>query len=487
MKEIFKYLICGVIVLASSCSGLLDEHPKKVDSSTFMSNAEEVQSVVNSVYYELGRTAGFGRYLSVFSESLSDYCYGRGSYATSYSSGLTSAGISLTKDTWAVLYRSIRFCNEILNRIPDSDLTDAERANLTGEVRFLRAFSYSFLVKYYGALPFFNEKNMDNFNKPRTPEKEIWEFISDESDYCAEHLPAEVAEQGHPSKFAAMMLKTEASLYLEDWSIAAETAKKIIDSKEYALVEVSESDDFDRLYGSSANGSSEEIFYIKYNTDHGASFPWMFLCKPNPVFNTGALGIYTDYVNNKVIAGWDKNDCRYQYSLYQQKENGALNSMTPTGMICLKYRDYGTNGSTMANDYPVYRYADVLLYYAEALCRRDGTPGQEAMEKVNMIHRRAYGLDPDSIQANDYDVEDYSTQDLFIELVLKERGYEDIFEGKRYCDLKRCGLLAEYAVRAGRIASVDQVGDAAYWWPIPTDEFNYNEALDPSIDQNPGY
>ena len=61
------------------------------------------------------------------------------------------------------------------------------------------------------------------------------------------------------------------------------------------------------------------------------------------------------------------------------------------------------------------------------------------------------------------------------------------FEGKRYNDLKRCGKLAEAALAAGRISALSEVGDAAYWWPIPTDEFNYNMALDQTKDQNPGY
>ena len=69
----------------------------------------------------------------------------------------------------------------------------------------------------------------------------------------------------------------------------------------------------------------------------------------------------------------------------------------------------------------------------------------------------------------------------------QERGYETIFEGKRYNDLKRCGKLAEAALAAGRISALSEVGDAAYWWPIPTDEFNYNMALDQTKDQNPGY
>jgi hypothetical protein len=79
-----------------------------------MSNAEEVESVINSMYYQLRRDAGFGRYFIVLEEGLSDYCYGRGNYATSYATGLTSGGIGFTKDSWAVLYRVIRFANNIL-------------------------------------------------------------------------------------------------------------------------------------------------------------------------------------------------------------------------------------------------------------------------------------------------------------------------------------------------------------------------------------
>lgn len=491
MKRILSFILAlfGASALVTSCEewSFLEEHPKKVDATTFMSNAEEVQSVINSIYYQLRRNPGFGRYLSVLSESLADYCYGRGNYATSYASGLTSGGIGLSKDTWAVLYRAIRFSNQILSQIDGASLSQLQYEQLTGETRYLRAFSYSYLVKYFGAVPFFDETNMSDFNKPRTPEREIWEFIAREAAEAADLLPETVVMAGHPTRYAALMLRTEACLYLEDWGEAASAAEEIVNSGRYALVEVSAADDFDDLYGHRANATQEEIFYFKYNRDEGATFPWMFLCKPNPLFDTGALGIYTDYVNNRFIADWDPADLRYQYSLYKQTENGTLNSLTKTGMICLKYRDPETDGSTMANDFPVYRYADALLYYAEAICRRDGKPDGTALEMINRIHRRAYGLNPMQPHASDYKLADYSTQESFMELLLKERGYETVFEGKRYCDLKRCGKLAEYAVKAGRITSTSEVGDAAYWWPIPTDEFNYNTALDPAKDQNPGY
>src|SRR5690606_10978724 len=114
----------------------------------------------------------------------------------------------------------------------------------------------------------------------------------------------------------------------------------------------------------------------------------------------------------------------------------------------------------MAVDFPVYRYADALLYYAEAILRNQGQPNATAMEMINIVHRRAYGLDPTIAHGSDYKLADYNTLDTFMGLLLQERGYETIFEGKRYNDLKRCGKLAEYAVKAGKIASTAEVGEA---------------------------
>lgn len=489
MKRIIFILLAlaGIATALPSCEkwGFLEEHPKKVDATTFMSNTEEVQSVINSIYSQLRRDVGFGRYLSVLTESLADYGYGRGNYATSYATGLTAGGIKFSNDSWAVLYRAIRFANDILAQIGDASLTKLQYEHLTGETRYLRAFSYSYLARLYGACPFFDEHNKDNFNKPRTPERDIWEFVASEAAAAADLLPESAAQAGRPSRYAALMLLAEASLYLERWSDAAAAAEEVVNSGRYALVEVSKADDFEELYGTNANATREEIFYFKYNRDEGNQFMAMYLCRPNPVRDGGNVGIYTDYVKNQFVVDWDKADLRYQYSLWIQTGNGTLNSLTKTGMICLKFRDYESSGA--ANDFPVYRYADALLYAAEAICRRDGKPNAAAMEMVNQVHRRAYGLKPTRQQGSDYVLADYATKETFLELVLKERGYETCFEGKRYCDLKRCGKLAEYAVKAGRISSESEVGPAAYWWPVPTDEFNYNTALDPTVDQNPGY
>lgn len=480
-------MLLGLGTACEDMSGL-EEHPKKIDATTFLSNAKEVESEINACYYQFRRSVAFGRYLVILNEALADYAIGRGNYDTSFTYGLSSGGQGNSKDTWAVLYRVIRFANNIIDGIPGADLSATEYANLTGEVRYLRAFAYATLVKQYGAVPFFDETNMNDFNKPRTSTDEIWKFVIDEADYAIENLPETATEAGRPTRYAALMLKTEACLYTGRYAEAASASAQIISSGKYALYEVSVADDFQGIFGNSANATTEEVWYMKYNRDSGSYMCYLYLCKPNPYNNMGALGIYTDYKNNKFIANWDNKDLRYQFTLYKQSSNGTLNSLTKTGMICVKFRDSEwTSGQTTANDNPIYRYADVLLYNAEAACRAAGAPTQEMMEKVNMVRRRAYGLKPTQTSSIDYKLADYSTQEAFIDLILKERGYETAFEGKRYNDLKRCGKLAEAALAAGRISSLSDVGDAAYLWPIPTDEFNYNTALDPTKDQNPGY
>ena len=106
MKKLLIYIAAFAMILAmnTSCEdmGSLEEHPKKVDATTFMANAKEVESVINSIYFQLRRDPGFSRYLIVLEEGLADYCIGRGNYATAYDTGLTSGGVGFSKDSPAV-------------------------------------------------------------------------------------------------------------------------------------------------------------------------------------------------------------------------------------------------------------------------------------------------------------------------------------------------------------------------------------------------
>jgi starch-binding outer membrane protein, SusD/RagB family len=99
-----------------------------------------------------------------------------------------------------------------------------------------------------------------------------------------------------------------------------------------------------------------------------------------------------------------------------------------------------------------------------------------------MVHRRGYGENPYGNSNVDYDINNYNMES-FCDLIFQEKMYETIWEGKRWLDLKRIGKVKEAIMEAYGI----NVADKHMWWPIPENEFEYNDAIDPEKDQNFGY
>lgn len=158
--------------------------------------------------------------------------------------------------------------------------------------------------------------------------------------------------------------------------------------------------------------------------------------------------------------------------------------MGPNTLVSSKYIEKNAVEANRGagNDIPIYRYADALLIYAEASCMASNGPTAEGLEALNKLHRRAYGHDPNVPSLVDFKISDYNTAS-FQNLVLKERAYEFIYEGKRWYDLKRTGKAAAVINAAKGII----IAEKAYFWPIPVSELSFNKALNPATDQNPGY
>jgi starch-binding outer membrane protein, SusD/RagB family len=225
--------------------------------------------------------------------------------------------------------------------------------------------------------------------------------------------------------------------------------------------------------------TSEEVFYLKYNRQQGFQLVSYAHRAIGPYKYYGGGGVYaqyTDSTSNSFIKTWDKNDLRKEHIMYNVDVG-----LGPNTVLFRKFRDpLGTNGG--GNDYPWYRYADVLLFHAEAAARAAGVPTAAAMESLNKVHRRAYGYDQNLPSPVDFVIADYDLTS-FIDLVVRERGYETMYEGKRWLDLKRLGIAKQ---RIKEVKNID-VAEKHLLWPIPNSELLYNKALDPVADQNPGY
>ena len=194
------------------------------------------------------------------------------------------------------------------------------------------------------------------------------------------------------------------------------------------------------------------------------------------LFNFGGAYAHYSDATNKFQMNWDDSDLRT--GLWDQIDIG----LGSTTLVSMKYIDQSAVDNRGAgNDRPVYRYAEILLIYAEASCKDGGGPTADGMEALNKVHRRAYGQVVDSPSSFDFNIEDYDL-DSFVDLVLQERAYEFIFEGKRWYDLKRTGKAAEIILDVKGIT----IADKHYLWPIPVSELDFNNAMGQE-DQNPGY
>lgn len=450
-----------------------------IAEETFYNTFQEVETAVNAIYTPLRQDPQNGG-LGVNSV-LGEFTYGRGSWAALNDyQGLNDTWITRISGWWQTMYLSIRNANLVIKNVPAANsLSSADINKFVAEAKFLRAFAYFHLVKNWGGVPLRTETNIMEINVKKSTAAEIYALITSDLIDAESNLPDVPRLIGTPSKWAAKTLLADVYLFQEMYDKASLKAEEVIASNKYALVPVSTTDDFQKIFGPKVVTSSEEIFYLRYSHDTNQGNTWPGLMNHPGTGLYGKSGVYGVYglSTNLAYKNWDNNDLR-KGQWYPFNIGVGANSLLSKKLI--DPETPALNGG--ANSITWYRYADVLMIYAEAAGRLNNGPTPEAMEALNKVHRRAYGYVPATASPVDYNLTDYNLA-TFLNLVLQERGYEFDLEGKRWSDLKRMGK-AEEIILAIKGKTVTQKN---YLWPIPVNEFNFNEALDPIKDQNPGY
>lgn len=472
------YLICCFFagIILTSCEYLLEEKPKSMVVETFFNTPEEVETALNAAYSPLRAADGMAVYEATLDCS-ADYSYGRGSWAQiSEYTKLNDANINRVSGLWGRFYLSVRNANLVIKNTPSG----SQYERYIAEAKFLRAFNYFQLVRNWGGVPLRTEENIFDVDLKRSTEEEVYNFILSDLTAAENKLLDSYSQVGRPTTWAAKTLLADVYLQLGRYAEAKDKAGEVIQSGKFSLVPVSSVNDFqEKVFGPTLISTTEEIFYLKYarQSNQQNYILWIINHEQTGAYNFGgAYAVFGDAVN-PVYQGWDDNDLRK--GLWQNVEFGVR----PTTLVSTKFADteaIDQNGG--GNDDPVYGYPDLLLIYAEAANFAANGPTAEAMEAVNQLRRRAYGKDPRSPSEMDFKIADYNVNS-FLDLIMRERSYEFPMEGKRWLELKRTGKAKEIVKSVKGI----EVEEAHFLWPIPVSEMNYNQALDPKNDQNPGY
>lgn len=418
-------------------------------------------------------------------------------------------------------YERIRSCNLFITKVSESGFSAEYKKERLAEARFLRAWFYHYLWMAYGGVPIITEVLDNNVSTdifyPRETAQKTFEFIDGELDEIKDDLPPRRSgsDLGRASKGAILTLKGWVELFhaselrnpgkdKKRWEAAASTLKDVIDLQVYHLQPT-----ILDLWTEATNNNDEVIFDFQMSKQNGGRREGLF----GPVFVKGVQSswgnmqptqeLVDDYcmANGLPItdpsSGYNKNNpyknrekrfyqsILYDGSMWQGEEiitrvgvgspneidTSSDSDVTNTGYYTRKTIDESVNGADnlqmsngMAN-YIFFRYADVLLMYAEASLEAGDKP--TAIEYLDMVRTRGGNM-----PSVDDTYPQGITENQLREVIRRDRRIELAFEDKRWWDILRWKICdGENGVMNQPIGGMkieDTNGDGVW-------EYNYHE------------
>lgn len=489
MKNKIKYL-SFILLLAGfvGCSNLLEEVPVSQASpeNSFQNEANAISAIVG-VYSSLQLDGVYSKSQLLFTTDETNAAPkallgGINTYS------FTADNIDVILPIWKDHYVGINRANQAISRIPGIDMDVTERNSLVAEAKFIKSLLYFNLIRYFGDVPYKETEtsSLNNLNIARTPVATIYENIIKDLEYGLVNLKVKAPGlAGHATQEAAKTLL--ASIYLTrgsmakrdntgdkglaDFALAAKFAKEVIDSNKYLLCPY-----FPDAFSVQNKNNDEIIFDVQYKgpglgVGNSIGLNMGIPSTASGIDNLSAGGstsliranTYHQFLYDRadsVRLQWTDARIQIQAATGKFLRTSAINSLVYAG----KFRRYPVRDANYAlkiTDYdvnwPVFRFAEVLLIYAEAVNETSG-PTQEAVDALNKLRSRARNVNAGGVHKDalprvltlqrstgfvDLTLSNtlVSSQAAFREYIIQERSRELMAEGKRWFDLVRWGKL----------------------------------------------
>ena len=504
-----KILISGVFLAAScvgivSCSKYLNKDIRGVySSSDFYTSSNAAAEAINVAYAELSFTSATSNPLWIFGDIASDDAAVGNTGASPDAATIDNFSFSTTNshltNEWANVYEGITSCNLVLANVPGISMDTALRSRILGEARFLRAYYYFILVNIYGNVPVvLTPLTPAEMQITQSPVQFIYEgVIEPDLKAAMNQLPASYtgADVGRATSGAATALLAKAYLYQSKWDSSLVYSNMIINSSQYSLMSLY-TENFDGLH----KNNKEAVFEVQML---GQQVPNVGNALNQWLAPSVVGGYYCDAPNQNFVDEFEQTpsgvyDPRLDYTVGRDSmpwNNGMtyLSSWSPqTGYLTRKNQQPLSLSPIIGQgncDYVAIRYADVLLFNAEALNELGQTSA--AVVPLNLVRKRAresYLYDSTLNKGTDtipagllLDVPGIS-QGQVRTAIVHERRVELGFEFHRFFDLMRYGrnpgLGPSYVTQL-----INRDGVTAFTYsanstfPIPQSERDADKAL----------
>ena len=498
-----KRIITIIAALASlvSCVDLLQKPQNTLTTETIVLNDQVLESLANGLYKDWwGENYGFNCRLASLSLAADDMMTGDVAKPRLLADDQMRVPVDNidVSTLWKEFYKVIFSANNMIELIESNTTLPKEQTDpYLGEAKFMRALMYFYIVRLWGDAPAITDSQgaadiNGNASMPRVSVKDIYDKIIVPDAKAAENLlPAvsrDVYNQG-PTIWAAKMLLADVYLNMAGWPLketkyyadAAEKALDVVDNSPHSLMP-----EYKSLWlKANSADRTEHIFALNHTltylpSQYAISYlgyeenGWSDYCA-DPVF-------FANYPDDK------RKEFNFVLSTIDSKSNqeiawGAFNTAAP---YIRKYRNYGgcatygiegdntTRSSLSEGITPIYRYADALLFYAEASCKAEGAPNEKAYKCLNDVRDRAFG-------DQNHRIVNLSAE-RFEKAVFDEFGWENAFEFKRWFQLVRTEKVDEMLAKNLNVEARVNVDKQNYLFPIPVRQAELR-----GWQNNPGY
>nr|WP_314499867.1 RagB/SusD family nutrient uptake outer membrane protein [uncultured Chryseobacterium sp.] len=497
IKSVTKALICGTVMLGIlSCEDdLMLEPENNITQNSFYTTELQISQALSGVYSAMVNASSRGGY-DVNFYLLASEVRSNNFNAISQNGNRDYYAINRFQDTsstdemgilWEDAYQQISYANTLLSRIDAVPFADpAIREQYRSEAKFLRAYAYFELMRSFGKVPLIVKpvSPEEAAKIPRTDLALLYTFITSEIEASVAGLKNvyDAANKGRVTKSAAHALLGR--IYLTGSGYPLNNSSYVAKAKDHLFTVIQGEGQFVTFAPNyadlfkSVNDNKYHVFEIQHisgglsqgsylpsyvSPNFGVSDP--FYNPQGSLYSSSELGVSQSLINT-----YEPGDLRLPLTV--KTSFIAQNGQPDNANFFVKFREKGlviTNRYDWPVNFPVIRYADVLLMYAEILNNDGNTVA--AVPYLNRIRQRA-GLTPVSTSL--------STAD-FTTSLRKERRVEFAGEGVYWHDLVRWNT---------GVAVINQAAaNLNYNFTITTNDYLYQIPLSQiqvaGYDQNP--
>jgi hypothetical protein len=522
-----KLVIILALAILAACNKL-NEHPQgSLTSGNFYQTQSDGVAAVTAVYSTLttdvnGDFPIYGRNLNLIVDNPSDNQVYSPSNTNPDVRAMGTATYVSTNDRvrkiYAQLYWGINKANVAIDQIPTipaAQFVDPSHsaASLVQEAKFIRALLYFDLVRLFGPVPLVvhdpGTVAAAGALVNRTPRDSVYaQIIADLTAATALPVNYSGVNVGRVTSGAAHALLAKVYVTRQDWGNAVAELKKVITAGTAGLSDATTGvygydlfPVFSNAFQPATKNGREHIFSAQFNGTVGgftssntlSSFTWSnsaytadipadsTVVELFAVADQRRASTFYDSLFNQTTGKWVKWPF-FNFLKFVDQSSGFVTALQ------------GNQGANSKVNFPVIRYSEVLLLYAEALNELYGNPTADAYAAINIVRGRAYGFYTAGGQYSShvYDVPAGLSQAAFRDTVFTERRKEFIQESQRWFDLVRRTDAGpgQYYLKAvhsmyGNPKAAATLKDTLF--PIPQTEIDLYGGRNANFQQNPGW